>query len=61
VVKKLLEIGAEHTSQREAFVRAYHRTFEHASQVPEDMKKAYEVSVEQPIIAATRCELPKIV
>jgi hypothetical protein len=25
------------------------------------MKKVYEVSVEQPIIAATRCELPKIV
>jgi hypothetical protein len=60
-VNKLLEIAAEHTIQREAFVPAYHRTFEHASQDPEDMRKAYEVSVEQPINAATRCEVPKIV
>ncbi len=61
MVEKLLEIGAEHSIQREAFVRAYHRKFERASQDPEEMKKEYEASVEQPIIAAAKGELPSIV
>lgn len=61
MVEILLDAGADHSISREAFVRAYHRTFEHASQDPEDMKKAYEITVEQPIIAATVCELPRIV
>ncbi|KAF7508657.1 hypothetical protein GJ744_009049 [Endocarpon pusillum] len=60
MVDKLLELGAEHSIQREVFVRAYHRTFEHASQDPEDMKKAYEATIEQPIITAIKCDLPKV-
>ena len=60
MVDKLLELGAEHSIQREVFVRAYHRTFEHASQDPEDMKKAYEATIEQPIITAIKYDLPKV-
>lgn len=61
MAKRLLEIGAEHTVSRAAFVQAYHRTFEYASRDPEEMKKAYETTVEQPIVAAIRCELPELV
>lgn len=61
MVDKLLDIGAEHSIQREVFVRAYHRAFGHASQDPKDMKRAHETFIEQPIIAATQCELPEIV
>ena len=61
MIYKLLEQGAEHKIQREAFVHAYHRTYEHASQDPDDMKKAYEVSVEQPIIQAAKNDLPNVV
>jgi len=61
MVDKLLEAGAEIEISREAFVRAFHHKFEHASQDPEAMNKAYEAGVEQPIIAAAKCEAPQIV
>jgi ankyrin repeat protein len=61
MVDKLLKAGAEHSIECEEFVRAYHRKYEHLSQDPEDMKKVYDTLVEQPIIAATKCELPVVV
>jgi ankyrin repeat protein len=61
MVDKLLEAGAEIEIPREAFIRAFHHKFEHASQDPEAMNKVYETSVEQPIIAAAVCEVPQIV
>jgi ankyrin repeat protein len=61
MIDRLLDIGAQHTVEHEAFTRAFHHKFEHASQDPDDMEKAYKTSVKQPVIAAAHRELPKVV
>lgn len=61
MVDKLLEVGAEHSIHREAFVPAFHRKFPNASQDPDDMKREYETYIEQPIIVAAKGEFPEAV
>ena len=60
VAERLLELGARPTVAFDEFAQAYHRKWEHASRDPEEVRKAYEKCVEQPIVHAIRKELPKL-
>lgn len=52
MVTKLLALGAEPSITQEAFARSLHRKFDDAPKNPEDIKKLFETSIEQPIAEA---------
>jgi ankyrin repeat protein len=60
VAERLLELGARPTVAFDEFAQAYHRKWEHAPKDPEEVRRVYEKSVEQPIVDAIRKELPKL-
>ena len=60
VIDRLLELGARPVIAFEGFAQAYHREWEHASKDPEEVRKIYENSVEQPVTHAVQHELPEL-
>ena len=60
LIDRLLELGAKATIDFEEFAQAYHRKWEHASKDPEQVRKIYERTVEQPVIHAVQQELPEL-